>query len=168
MAINVASGSLTAIVGVIGILIGALISPYINHRLNLKYTRRDLIFKKRLEYFEKITDTIEKNQRMYHNTLAKIESSKNSKEIKKIVDELKQNRKHFLIMSSPLYFNIKNLSEKIIHFVAIEKEIFSRILEIKTFDKKKQKTVDELKENLERLNKKGNEIVFEMRKQLVK
>ncbi|MCK9595623.1 hypothetical protein M0R19_00335 [Candidatus Pacearchaeota archaeon] len=121
------AAAITAIIGIVGILLGTLIAPRVNHNLGARYNRKDLLFKRKLEYFEKIVDTIEKNKRMYNQTIGKIEFSKDKKEIKKVVEELKQSRKNFLIMASPLYFDVRALSERIVRFVRVEKEIFNRI-----------------------------------------
>ena len=167
MALDLTSGTLTAVVGLVGVLLGALIGPFTNHQLGAKYNKKDLIFKRKLEYFERVIETIEKNRRMYYNSLCRIETIKNNKEIEIIIEELKQNRKNFLVMASPLYFNTKNFSEKIKSFVDIEKDIFDKVSEIKD-NKQKAKIIEELKDNLEILNKKGDEIIFAMKRELIR
>jgi len=128
-----------------------------------------LLFKRKLEYFEKIVDTIEKNKRIYHQAVGKIENSSNSKEIKEIVGELKKNRKNFLIMASPLYFDTQKLSEKIIRFVRVEKEIFNRVSSLENKNKKDIPVlIEQIREIIGILNKRGNEIIFEMKKELSK
>ncbi|MDD5012186.1 MAG: hypothetical protein PHQ66_00865 [Candidatus Nanoarchaeia archaeon] len=155
---------LTAIMAVIGIAVGTLVSPKINQRINMEHNRKDLIFKKKLEYFEKIAETIEENRRMYHQIIGRIECSKNNKETNEIIAELKQARKNFLIKSSPLYFDTRSLSEKIVNFVRIEKEIFSELEKIK--ESEREKIIGQLKENMKKLNMKANEIICEMKKEL--
>lgn len=160
--------NITAIIMLIGILVGALISPRISNRISAEHSRKDLIFRKKLEYFEKILEIIEKNIRLYKQTIKEMEFlSTNNKELKRLVIKLKENRKHFLIMSSPLYFDIKRISEKIIRFVRVEKEIFNRasLLE-KSRDKKI--AIEELKKILEMLKRRGNDILIEMRKELAR
>ena len=74
-------------------------------------------------------------------------------------------------MASPLYFNTKTFSEKIIRFVRIEKNIFNGINRLKEKDinkKIKEKTIEHLREDLKRLDKKGDEILLEMKKELSK
>lgn len=149
---------------VIGIAVGTLVSPKINQRINMEHNRKDLIFKKKLEYFEKIAETIEENRRMYHQIIGRIECSKNNKETNEIIAELKQARKNFLIKSSPLYFDTRSLSEKIVNFVRIEKEIFSELEKIK--ESEREKIIGQLKENMKKLNMKANEIICEMKKEL--
>jgi hypothetical protein len=135
--------------------------------MGIEYSRRDLIFKRKLDYFEKILETIEKNKKVYDLAIKKIESSKNKMEIKNVLNELKQNRKNFMAMSSPLYFDVKNISERIIRFVRVEKEIFDRVSSLKNKDKKELPIlIEQLKENIKRLNQRGDEILIEMKKEL--
>ncbi len=163
------TSSLTAIVGILGILVGTLISPRINQKISGQYNRRDLLFKRKLEYFEKIVDTIEKNKRMYHQAMGKIECSKNNREVQRIVDELKQSRKNFLIMASPLYFDVRILSGKIVRFVRVEKEIFNRISSLGKRDRKEMSLLTEsLKGHMGILNRRGDEIILEMKKELAR
>jgi hypothetical protein len=157
---------LTAIMAIIGIVVGTLVSPKINQKVNAEHNKKDLIFRKKLEYFEKIAETIDENRRMYHQVIGKIECSKNKKETNQIIEELKQTRRNFLMKSSPLYFDTRSLSEKIVNFVKIEKEIF---LEIEEIEKdKKEGTIEQLKENIKKLNVKANEVIIEMKKELSK
>ncbi len=156
---------LTAIMAVIGIAVGTLVSPKINQRINMEHNRKDVIFKKKLEYFEKIAETIEENKRAYQQVVGKIECSKSNKENKIIIAELKQSRKNFLIKSSPLYFDTKILSEKIINFVRIEKDIFQKIENAEIVS---EEVTWQLKEDLKKLNMKANEIICEMKRELSK
>ena len=169
MVTSISSGALTAAVGFFGVLVGTLIGPYINHKLNLKNTRKDIIFKRKLEYFEKLSESIEKNIRTYHNSITEAESAKKQK-LKEIYEKLKQERKNFLIMASPLYFNIRNLSEKIVSFVDIEKELFKEFEKLtkSNNESQKEKIISDLKEKLKSLVDFGNRIVYEMRKELHK
>ena len=166
---NLSSQIGTALSGMIGVLIGASLGPVVNNHLLAKYGKRDLIFKRKLDYFEKILDTIEKNTRLYKQEIRKLESSKDCKEIKKFVERLKVERKNFLVMSSPLYFDVKSISEKIISFVKIEKDIFNRISCLdKISEKEKEVLIMQLKRMLIILEKRGSEILFEMKKELKK
>jgi 2-hydroxy-3-keto-5-methylthiopentenyl-1-phosphate phosphatase len=159
--------NLTAIIMLIGILVGALISPRVSHKIGTEHSRKDLIFRKKLEYFEHLLEAIETNIRLYKQTIKKIEISESDKELRKLVAELKENRKHFLIMSSPLYFDIRKISEKIIRFVRVEKEIFNRASLIEK-SKDRKIALEELKKILILLNKRGNDILLEMRKELAR
>ena len=46
----------------IGILVGTIISPRIQHKMGVQHGKKEVLFKKKLEYFEKIIETIEKNK----------------------------------------------------------------------------------------------------------
>ncbi len=161
---------LTAAIMLLGILVGTLISPRINQQVNTQYNKKSLIFQKKLEYFEKITETIEQNKKLYSQITGKIESSKNNKEIEKIINELKKNRQNFMVMSSPLYFHtreLKNFSEKITHFVRIEKQFFNELSEMKEKDKwKKEELIERFREGQKKLNKIGNDIILDMKRGL--
>jgi Iap family predicted aminopeptidase len=163
------SSIIPTISGIVGVLIGASIGPLINHQLTTRYSKKDLIFKRKLDYFEKVLETIEKNTKLYKQQVRKLEVSHDSKEIKKIVEEMKKERKHFFIMSSPLYFDVTKISGRIIRFVKIEKDIFSRISKLeKINEKEKEVLVEQLKRMLMILEKRGSEILFEMKKELRK
>jgi hypothetical protein len=159
--------NVTAIIMLIGILVGTLINPRVTHRISAEHSRKDLIFRKKLEYFENILGIIERNTKMYKHIIKRIEVSKSDKEIKKLVEEMKKRREHFLVMSSPLYFDIRKISETIIRFVRVEKEVFNRASLLET-SKNKKASVEELKNLLEILKKRGSDILIEMRKELKK
>ncbi len=158
---------LTVTVTLLGILIGTLISPRIQHKIGTEYNRRGLIFQRKLTYFEGVIENIERNKRMYYNLIRRLEESQKNSEIDKIIEELKKDRKTFFISSSSLYFNTKIISEKIIRFVSIEKDIFTRIDQLKKKNKEdKIKIIAHIKENLKSLNKRGEEVLYEMRHEL--
>jgi len=159
---------LTVAVMLLGILVGTLISPRIQHRVGMEHSRKDLIFQRKLKYFENIIETIEANKKMYLNLIYALEDSKNNSEIKKVIEELKKNRKKFFTGTSSLYFNIKTLSEKITLFVGIEKDIFNRISQLEKNKEEKQNIIECLRNDLENLNKRGDEILYEMKKELAK
>ncbi|OGJ16845.1 hypothetical protein A3K73_08845 [Candidatus Pacearchaeota archaeon RBG_13_36_9] len=165
--VSISSGVLTAIVGFIGVLVGTLIGPYINHKLSLKNVRKDIIFKRKLEYFEKMAENIEKNIRAYRNALREAENCKKKAQLKSIHQKLKEERKNFLIMASPLYFNINGLSQKIVSFVEVEKEIFREFEKLpKTRSKEQKESLDMIGDKLKKLTMLGNETVCQMRKEL--
>ena len=164
---SISSGALTAVVGFVGVLVGTLIGPYINHKLSLKNIRKDLIFKRKLEYFEKMAENIEKNLRAYRNAIRGAESSPKKQELKKIQQKLKEERKNFLILASPLYFNINGLSQKIVAFVDGEKEIFKELEKLPEIqDRKKKEAFKLLEDRLKKLTALGNRVVYQMRLEL--
>lgn len=160
---NFDTGAITILVGVMGILFGSLISPYVNHKLTQKYQQRDLFFKKKMEYFEQITENIEKNIRLYKHSIKKLE---NKEKAENIIDNMKKERKNFLILTSPIYLNAINLSSCIRNFTEIEQEIFSMFNELNNQKKDKDKTIFILKEDLEELKKSGNRIIAEMKREI--
>lgn len=159
---------LTVIVGMLGILLGTLISPFINHRLTENSKRKEILFNKKLEYFERVTNTIEDNLKIYKRTIEKIEETNSRKEFEKIQSELKQSRKKFQIMASPLYLNIKRISFLIELFVRDEGDIFQVISNLKEIHKESQKIkiINDLNINLIQLQKTGEAIINEMKKEL--
>lgn len=162
---DINAGAITILVGVMGILFGSLISPYVNHKLNQRYQQRDLFFKKKMEYFEKIVENIEKNIRLYKHSIKKL-SEKNN--VKEIIKYMKKERKNFLILTSPIYLNAINLSSYIRNFTEIEREIFAKFNELNKQKKDKDKIIIILKEDLELLKKSGNRIIIEIKKEIKK
>lgn len=162
---------LTIFVGMLGIILGTLIAPFLNHQLNLKYNRRDLMFKKKLEYFESLTSAIEENIRLYTGCLKEAERAKSEKAIEKIIERLKEGRKKFHVLSSPLYFNIKLLTQKIKIFVRFEQNIFYGLQKLKQEIKVpeyKKRVIQIIKDQITQLEQAGNNAIFEMKKQLDK
>ena len=128
---DINSSLLTIATALIGILCGAAVSSY----FNLKSARKDLIFKRKLEYFEKLSKDLEENLRLHKNVIMSLSESSKTKEIEAKLIELKQKRKSFLINSSPLYFKTNRMTERITFFVNTEKEIFSLIEILKSKEK---------------------------------
>jgi hypothetical protein len=169
MAIDIAASLLTTLFGLTGVLVGSLIGPLINHRVAKQYDKKELFFKKKMEYFEKVLVTMEENKRMYNLAIKKIEASQESKKIKEIIQELKNDRKNFFIMSSPLYFDTRNMSDKIVRFVRVEKSIFERISSLEKVNKKVMPAfIEQLKQNFSLLEKRGDEILAEMKRELTR
>lgn len=165
---NIAPSVITALVGLVGVIFGTLIGHYFNHQLNLRNSKKDILFKKKLEYFEKLAGTIEMNIKVYKNSLNAIKSAKTKRETKKLILEMKENRKNFKIMASPLYFNIKSLSERIVYFVNIEKDIFNMFEEIKMNEKIREDKLLVLEEKVDNLRNCANSILNEMKAELKK
>jgi hypothetical protein len=165
---TISSNIATAFVGLIGVVFGTLIGHYFNQQLSLRNSRKDIIFKRKLEYFEKLAETIEKNIKLYKNSFNAIKARKSHEEISKIVLEMKEKRMNFIIMASPLYLDVKKLSKIIVNFVQIEKEIFNRFEELSKEKNKKEieKELARLEEILNTLKYSGNYAVVEMKKEL--
>jgi len=148
MAMN--SALLTTAIGMMGVIAGTLAGSYFNHRFAQKNAKKDILFKRKLEYFETMADKIEKNRRMYRNAINELKLMRDNKRIQKILATLKKERKTFLISSSPLYFNNEIMGKKIRHFVKIEKEIFERISKIKN-NAEREHEISFLEEDLKKL-----------------
>jgi len=155
-----ASSILTStIIGMIGVVIGAIISNYFNQKIARESARKDMIFRKKMDYFEGITECIGSNIKLYQNTIKEAERNNN---IRKIISSMKKNRKKFRIMSSPLYINTKIISHLVREFVSIEKRIFFCFEEMK----KKRNMLEELKITLHELKAKGNIIASYLKEKL--
>jgi hypothetical protein len=165
--IDIASTLLTTLFGLTGVLVGSLVGPRINHRIAKQYAKKELFFKKKMEYFETVLLTVEENKKMYHLAIKKIEAQQDSKKVKEIIEDFKKNRKHFFVMSSPLYFDTRYISDKIVRFVRVEKSIFDRFSALEKVNKKDlSRCIEQLNQNFTLLEKRGEEILLEMRKEL--
>lgn len=156
----------TVLVTLISLLCGAAAGSY----FNLKSARKDVLFKRKLEYFEKLAQDIEKNIRNHKKIILSLSVSSKKKNIEKNIIELKQNRKNFFVMASPLYFDITPMTNKITAFVNVEKNIFANLEKIMKSKNKsdKENIIIELNNSLQMLNKAGNSIISEMRLELHK
>lgn len=162
------STTLTSILtAVFGVLCGATIGAY----FNLKSARKDLIFKRKLEYFEKLVQDLEENFRLHKKAILATSESSKKKQIESSYTELQKNRKTFLIKASPLYFNIEKLTEKMTSFAQTEKEIFSSfenlIRNYKIISKaSKKRLIFDLNEKIAKLNSSKDAIILEMKSEL--
>jgi hypothetical protein len=160
---DINSSILTIITALIGILCGTAVGAY----FNLKSARKDIIFKRKLEYFEKLSQDLEKNMRLYKKAIMSLSASSKKKEINTAIQELKQNRKTFLLMASPLYYDIKPMTEKVTLFVSLEKEIFALFDNLLKNHKSKSanaRTLFELNEALNKISKAEEAIIIEMKR----
>ena len=164
--VSISANVLAPFAGLMGVLLGALIGPYMNHRFNVKYNRRDFLFKKKIEYFEKQVACIEQNIKLYKKEILSLKPE--TKNIQERIEEIKKQRIHFSIMSSPLYFNTNRVSKTIVSFVAKEKEIFKAFedLERERESSRKEKIISYLNKELKDLRALGNKSVSEMKKEL--
>ena len=142
--VDLSSAMLTTFMGMMGVVIGAIISNYVNQKIARQVAKKDIVFKKKIEYFEKIVETISKNTKLYKNSINQLGLIKNKKELNNIYTTLKKDRRKFEVMNSSLYMDTHFLSTEIRKFVAIEKIIF------KSFDRIQydENSVDELRKNL--------------------
>ena len=160
---DINSSLLTIATALIGILCGAAVSSY----FSLKSARKDLIFKRKLEYFEKLSKDIEENLRLHKNIIMSLSESSKIKDVEDNLAKLKQKRKSFLINSCPLYFKTDRMTERIMAFVNAEKEIFGIIEALKNGGKTiKAQTIFDLRAALQKLNKALDDSFLEMRLEL--
>src|SRR3989344_7766059 len=122
--VELSSAVLTTLIGMLGVVIGAIISNYFNNKIAAKSARRDMIFRKKTEYFEKTVECIEKNIKIYKNSAREAEKNAKKEEINRIIHKLRENRAKFDVMASRLYVNSENMAGMIKKFVNIEKMIF--------------------------------------------
>ena len=165
MPMDINSSILTIITALIGILCGTAVGAY----FNLKSARKDILFKRKLEYFEKLTQDLEKNMRLYKKAILSLSASSKKEAINANLIELKQNRKNFLLMASPLYYDIKPMTERVTSFVALEKEIFALFESlIKNYksNSSRARILFELNETLNKISRAEESIIVEMRREL--
>ncbi len=155
----------TTLIGMFGVVVGAIISNYVNQKIAAQSARRDLLFKKKVEYFDRTVSCIEKNLKLYGAWRKKLEVNTSSAVVDKAIKTLKKSRAKFDPLSSALYLDIEQFSRDIKQFVAFEKQIFVLFEELK-----KDNPVDvmeSLRYSLHTLNKIGQGIILKMRKSLL-
>ena len=120
--VELSSAVLTTLIGMLGVVIGAIISNYFNNKIAAKSARRDMIFRKKTEYFEKTVECIEKNIKIYKNSAREAEKNAKKEEINRIIHKLRENRAKFDVMASRLYVNSENMAGKIKKKTSSEKK----------------------------------------------
>ena len=114
----------TTLIGMLGVVVGAIISNYVNQRIAAKSSRRDLFFKKKVEYFDRVVGCIENNLKLYQTARKQIERNPRRASVEKVLKHLKKNRVKFEIMTSTLYLDTEKFSAGIKNFVRVERKIF--------------------------------------------
>ena len=155
----------TTMIGMLGVVTGAIISNYVNQKIAAKSVRRDIIFRKKIEYFEKIVECINLNKKLYETSLKQAIKKPSESQISRIIADLKKNRKKFTITTIPLYLDISVISRKIRYFVSIEKKIF-QLFEILKESKEDEETIKSIRQAIKLLGLIGEKIILEMRKEL--
>jgi len=159
---------LTVIIGMMGIVLGTLLSPFLNHRLNQELRKKEILFSKKLEYFENLTKIIEENSRLYRISLLLAEEKK--EKIEKIIGNLKTQRKRFNILSSPLYVDARKISKAINIFVRGEKAIFFEFEKLSKTKRPEQEKIifNDINKKLIKLGQLGEIAILAMKKELKK
>jgi len=164
--VEISSLVVSSLTGVFGVVIGAVISNYFNQKIARQSSRKDIIFKKKIEYFENILNCIEKNIELYKNSIKMTEKDLNKKELEKIIANLKSGRKKFDVMTSPLYIDTSHISREILRFVSREKTIFVYFEKLRDNLIEKEDAARGLNLDLIELKKIGAAIVKILRKKL--
>ena len=166
--VEISSAVTSTMIGMMGVVIGAIISNYFNQKIARESARKDIVFKKKIEYFEKIVDTIEKNTKLWQNSIKDLERQVEKKKVQKIIDNLKLNRKKFEVMTSPLYLDTRQITKIIKIFVNIEKIMFSFLEQLKRYSKEnEEENILGLRKSIKELELTGNKIIFELRTNLL-
>ena len=163
--VELSSALVTTMIGMLGVVIGAIISNYVNQKIAAKSVRRDIIFRKKIEYFEKIVESINLNKKLYENSIKQAIKNSSKPQILKIIDSLKKNRKKFTITTIPLYLDISLISKRIKYFVSIEKKIF-QFFELLKEPEEHEVTIQNIRQAINLLEAIGEKIILEMRKEL--
>ncbi|MEK6899078.1 MAG: hypothetical protein AABW79_03210 [Nanoarchaeota archaeon] len=154
---------ITLLTGLLGVLFGSSFTSY----FNLRSARKDLLFKKKLEHFERLSKDLEENFRLHKSAILSLSTMKKS-QVSETLENLKTSRKHFLMSSSPLYLNIERMSWVITNFVEVEKSIFSfleQLAKSKT-PSSKERILFNLQEAIEKLKFAQQSAILEMRREL--
>lgn len=166
---DVSSILTTTFIGILGVVVGAVISNYFNQRLARQAAKKDIIFKKKIEYFEEIVKSLNNNEKVYKNSINEAIKSQNKKKIGKIIENMKKNRSKFSIMTSSLYLDTKPLSMMIRQFVGLEKRIFVYFERLMKEEKQeKEEVLKGLKISLKEIEAAGNKIITILRFNLAK
>ena len=164
--VDFSSAIVTTFTGLIGVVIGAILSNYVNQKIARQAAKKDVVFKKKIEYFENIVRSVGTNIKLYRKSIKQLEAQKNKANIKKILKNLKQSRLKFEMLTSPLYMDPRRISIEIKKFVGVEKIIF------KCFERMqaKEDSIEELTKNVKisfkRLQELGNSLTIFLRNEL--
>jgi hypothetical protein len=166
--VDVSSALTTTMIGMLGVVFGAILSNYVNSRIASKNSRREIIFRKKMDYFESIVQCIEKNTKLYLQSIREFEKNQNAKVAHKIVKKLKSNRGKFDAKTSPIYLDTRLFSKDIKNFVNLEKTIFLAFENLSKSNSDKEYIIKSLKTNMNSLTQLGNKIISKMRLDIIK
>lgn len=164
--VELTSAVTTTLIGMMGVVVGAAISNYVNQRIAAKSARRDLLFKKKVDYFDRIVACIEHNLKLYTIWKRKMETKASLTSIDQALKALKKNRARFDISTSALYLDVSVFSHDIKRFVALEKQIFALFERLKNEDL--EIILDTLRQTVHALEQTGNVIIKKMRRELTR
>jgi hypothetical protein len=164
--VDLTSAAVTTLIGMLGVVVGAIVSNYVNQRVAARTARKDLFFKKKVEYFDRVVGVIEHNIKLYTLWRKKLEVSYRPSEVKRALSALKKERAKFDVSTSSLYVYVDAFSRDIKRFVALEKQIFV-IMERLTSDNYGH-GLDSLRERIHELQRVGRTIIATMRAELLR
>lgn len=156
----------TTLIGMMGVVVGAAISNYVNQMIAAKSARRDLLFKKKVEYFDRVVNVIEQNIKLYRTWQRKLETRASKALIENTIKTFKKKRAHFDIKTSALYVNVDAFSRDIKQFVAYEKHVFALVERLK--QEEYESTMDTLRQVLHSLEQAGTQIISKMHRSLMR
>lgn len=162
--VDLSSAVTTTFIGMFGVAIGAIISNYVNQRIAARSARRELFFKKKVDYFDRTVTCIEKNVKLYTLLKKKLESKVTPLLVANALKTLKKERTKFDPLSSALYFDIQMFSRDIKHFVALEKQLFA--LFGRLTPENQEEIFSSLRHILHHLETTGQSIIIKMRNSL--
>jgi hypothetical protein len=165
--VDLSSAVVSTMTGMTGVVIGAIISNYVNQKIARQAAKKDIVFKKKIEYFEKIVNSIGKNIKLYRNAIRQLETKKNKSEIKKVLKTLKENRQKFEMTTSPLYMDTRVISSEIKKFVEIEKMIFKCMEIMNSENNFPQDALRKMKLKFKEIQIIGNKLTLILRKKLI-
>lgn len=145
---------------------GAAISNYVNQMIAAKSARRDLLFKKKVEYFDRVVNVIEQNIKLYRTWQRKLETKASKKMIEQAITTFKKKRAHFDIKTSALYVDVEAFSRDIKHFVGYEKHVFALVERLS--HEEYESTMDTLRQVLHGLEQAGKQIITKMHRSLMR
>lgn len=164
--VELSSAIMTTFIGMFGVVIGAIISNYVNQKIAAQSARRDLLFRKKVEYFDRTVSCVEKNIKLYNAWRKKLEVAGSPATTDKAIKMLKKNRAKFDPMSSALYFDVERFSRDVRQFVAIEKQIFALFERLR--HERPEPIIDALRQSVHRLEQEGQNITAKMRTSLMR
>lgn len=145
--------------GTIGIIIGTLISIYLNYKIQIKLIKKEFVFKEKIKQYEKISDKINQIQEICLKAIAlRREGEKETKlELPKRISSSKEILEYFLMFSPPNF----NYTSPIIKKMLLE---YKKYLE--ETSKKSNYSKNEILEISKEINSFTNTIRKQMKKEL--
>lgn len=169
-----------AVIGTLGgALIGSIIAPYFTHRYSLKkldthhkrkieYLKEETFFKRKLNYFERITEAIEDNILFCDFAINHIKNCEKEEDWRKVKAML-ENSKILQMQGSPLYSdNLKKTAIGIVKYLRAWEELIKVTRKMPKTKNERKNLIEHIKKIREKMMSSGKETVEQMRKELIK